>query len=38
MYQRNQDGRRCVTVEVLESEIDALVRKGLLGPADVVIE
>jgi hypothetical protein len=29
--ERRHDGRRCVTVEILESEIDALVRKGLLG-------
>jgi hypothetical protein len=30
--ERKHDGRRCVTLEILESEIDALVRKGLLGP------
>jgi hypothetical protein len=29
--ERKHDGRRCVTVEILESEIDALVQKGLLG-------
>jgi hypothetical protein len=29
--ERKHDGRRCVTVEILESEIDALVRMGLLG-------
>ena len=28
--ERKQDGRRCVTLEILPSEIDALVRKGLL--------
>lgn len=30
--ERKQDGRRCVKLEILESEIDALVRRGLLGP------
>jgi hypothetical protein len=29
--ERKRDGRRCVTLEILELEIDALVRKGLLG-------
>ena len=29
--ERKHDGRRCVKLEILESEIDALVRKGLLG-------
>jgi hypothetical protein len=29
--ERRHNGLRCVTVEILESEIDALVRKGLLG-------
>jgi hypothetical protein len=29
--ERRHDGRRCVTVEILESEVDALVRRGLLG-------
>jgi hypothetical protein len=30
--ERKHDGRRCVLLEILESEIDALVRRGLLGP------
>ena len=29
--ERKHDGRRCVTLEILELEIDALVEKGLLG-------
>jgi hypothetical protein len=29
--ERRHNGRRCLTVEILESEIDALVQKGLLG-------
>jgi hypothetical protein len=29
---RKHDGRRCVTLEILETELDALVRRGLLGP------
>jgi hypothetical protein len=30
--ERKHDGRRCVTLEILETEVDALVRRGLLGP------
>ena len=30
--ERRHNGRRCVTLEILQSEIDALVQKGLLGP------
>ena len=29
--ERRHNGRRCVTLEILQSEIDALVQKGLLG-------
>jgi hypothetical protein len=29
--ERKRDGRRCVTLEIFELEIDALVQKGLLG-------
>jgi hypothetical protein len=29
--ERRRDGRLCVTVEILQSEIDVLVRRGLLG-------
>ena len=28
--QRRRDGMRCFTVEIRETEIDALIRKGLL--------
>ena len=28
--QRRRDGLRCMTIEVRETEIDALIRKGLL--------
>jgi hypothetical protein len=28
--ERRRDGLRCVTVEILESEIDALARRGFL--------
>ena len=27
---RRRDGRRCVTIELLETDIDALIRRGLL--------
>jgi hypothetical protein len=30
--ERKQDGRRCVTIQVLESELVALEKKGWLGP------
>ena len=29
--QRRKTGLRCVTVELRETEIDAMIRKGLLG-------
>ena len=29
--ERRHNGRRCVTLEILELEIDALVEKGFLG-------
>jgi hypothetical protein len=30
--QRRRDGLRCVMIELRETEIDALIRKGLLPP------
>jgi hypothetical protein len=30
--QRRRDGLRCLVVELRETEIDALIRKGLLKP------
>jgi hypothetical protein len=30
--QRRHDGLRCLTIELRETEIDALIRKGLLAP------
>jgi hypothetical protein len=30
--QRRRDGLRCLTIELRETEIDALIRKGLLKP------
>jgi len=41
--ERRRKGLRCVTIEVRESEIDALVRMGLLAPemrndANAIIE
>jgi hypothetical protein len=29
---RRRDGLRCLTIELRETEIDALIRKGLLKP------
>ena len=31
---RRKDGLRCLTIEIRDTEIDALVRRGLLAPAD----
>jgi hypothetical protein len=41
--ERRRDGLRCVTIELRDSEIDALVRMGLLRPemrkdANAIIE
>jgi hypothetical protein len=30
--QRKKDGLRCLTIELREREVDALIRKGLLKP------
>jgi hypothetical protein len=30
--QRRRDGRRCLVIELRETEIDVLIRKGLLKP------
>jgi hypothetical protein len=30
--QRQRDGLRCVTIELYETEVDALIQKGLLKP------
>jgi hypothetical protein len=30
--QRRRAGLRCLTIQIRETEIDTLVRKGLLGP------
>jgi hypothetical protein len=29
---RRKDGRRCLTIELFDEEVDALVRRGLLKP------
>ena len=30
--QRRRDGLRCLTIEVYETEVDALIQRGLLKP------
>ena len=30
--QRQRDGLRCLTIELYETEVDALIQKGLLKP------
>jgi len=30
--QRQRDGLRCLVIELRETEVDGLIRKGLLGP------
>src|SRR5215813_9433922 len=35
--QRRRDGPRCLVIELRETEIDALIRKGLLKPGSVTI-
>ena len=30
--QRRRDGLRCLTIELYETEVDALIQKGLLKP------
>jgi hypothetical protein len=31
--QRRRDGKRCITIELFEREIDGLVARGMLDPA-----